>query len=621
MNKLEMQTPNITNENIEKIAKIFPNCVKESKIDFDLLKQELSNDIIEGSKERYNLDWVGKKKAVLATNAPIRKTLRPCKDESVNFDTTENLFIEGDNLDTLKLLQKTYLNKIKMIYIDPPYNTGKDFIYKDNFAKPTEEYFLESEQKDEEGNKLTTNLKTNGRYHSDWLSMMYPRLKLARNLLSDDGVIFISIDDNEVHNLRKICDEIFGEENFIAEFIWNGKSGSEDDGDIRNNHEYLICYNKNSSIFNVGLDSKEDEKFPYYDELKKDYYKRQMLRKWGDNSKRADRPNLYYSIKTPEGNDFFPKLPNGDDGCWRWGKDKMLESIANNNIEFCKNKSDKIEAYEKIYKSDNSRKTKKFQSLLDDVGSTSSGTKSLKILFDDKKLFDRPKPTEYIEKMCNIANITNDSIILDFFAGSSTTAHAVMQLNAEDGGNRKFIMVQYPEKCDEKTEAFKAGYKTIAEISKERIRRAGKKIKEENETNIDTGFRVLKVDTTNMRDVYYEANEMTQELLSDTTNNIKDDRTSEDLLYQVLLDLGIGLSLPIKTETIDGNEIFIVNNNELIACFDRAGKITDDFCKKLAERKPERVVFCDGGFENDQTKINVGEIFKFESPDTSIKTI
>lgn len=632
MKKMKLHTPNLTEANIERIREIFPNCVTEAHdgngqlrlaVDFDQLRQELSDHTVEGPRESYHLNWPGKRQALLMANAPIAKTLRPCREESIDFDTTENLFIEGDNLDALKLLQETYLGKVKMIYIDPPYNTGKDFVYQDNFAESAAEYLLESEQKDGDGNYLVANPESNGRFHSDWLSMMYPRLKLARNLLKYDGVIFISIDDNEVSNLRKICDGILGEENFIAEFIWTGKSGSEDDGNIRNNHEYTICYCKSSGHFIVGLDKKKEDSFSYFDESKNDFYKRQLLRKWGDNSKREDRPNLYYPIKTPAGNEFYPQLPDGSEGCWRWSKDKMDEAISNGYIEFEKNRSGKFEAYEKIYKSDESRKTKKFQSLLNDASNTSSGTKELQKLFGNKKLFNHPKPLGYLNQFLKIANTVETDLILDFFSGSSTTAHAVMQLNAKDNGNRKFIMVQFPETCDEKSEAFKSGYKTIAEIGKERIRRAGRNIKDENAgiaPNLDIGFRVLKIDSSNMADVYYAPDAIEQGDLLTAIDNIKPGRDNpEDLLFQVMLDWGVDLTLPIRNENIQDKTVLFVDDNALIACFDTG--ITEDLVKELAAYKPHRVVFRDNGFASDAVKINVDQIFRQLSPTTETKSI
>ena len=630
--KLKMHSPDLTQDNIAKLAELFPNCVTESRdeqgqikqsIDFDQLRQELSGNIVEGPQERYHINWPGKREALLNANAPVAKTMRPYRDESVDFDTTKNLFIEGDNLESLKLLQETYLGKVKMIYIDPPYNTGKDFIYADDFAESAYEFLQKSNQKDKEGNRLVTNINSNGRFHSDWLCMMYPRLKLARNFLKDDGVIFISIDDNESHNLRRICDEIFGEKNFIATFVWNGKSGSEDDKDIRNNHEYALAYCKSSNNYVAGLNIKdEEEKFPLFDPQKQDYYKRQLLRKWGDNSKREDRPKLYYSITMPDGTEFFPKLPDGSDGCWRWGREKMQEAIDKGYIEFDTTRNGRIEAYEKIYKSDITRKTKKFQSLLLDAGSTSGGTKELNALLDNNKLFDRPKPINYLRILTLIANTSKKDLVLDFFAGSASFAHAVMKLNSEDGGNRQFIMIQLPEPCEEKTESYKAGYKTIAEIGKERIRRAGEKILEgkcHEDWNKDIGFRVLKVDTSNMKDVYYTPDKVTQRNLFGQIDNIKENRTDEDLLFQVLVDWGVDLTLPIHSEVILNKTVYFVDQDALAACFE--ADIDREFVKKLAEKKPLRVVFRDTGFSSDSTKINVEQIFKLISPTTEVKTI
>lgn len=621
MEKMDLHSPNMVNQNIESIAKLFPNCVTETadgiKIDFEQLKQELSEDVVDGAKERYRLDWPGKREAIVTSNLPTTATLRPAKDESADFDNTENIYIEGDNLEVLKILQESYLNKIKMIYIDPPYNTGKDFVYRDNFATDVEEW-KKSEERNEEGARLVVNPETAGRYHSDWLSMMYPRLKLARNLLTDDGVIFISIDDNEVHNLRKMCDEIFGEGNFVTDFVWTGKSGSEDDGNIRNNHEYVLCYSSNQALFEVGLDIKKDVKFPLYDKKRKEKYKRQLLRKWGDNSKRQDRPNLYYSIKDDENLEFYPTLPNGDDGCWRWSKEKMNTAIKEGYIEFDINQKGRKEAYEKIYESDTKRNTKKYQSLINDSSNTANATRKMREMFNGMKIFDRPKPIELITRFLNVAN-SKELIVLDFFSGSSTTAHAVMQLNAEDGGNRKYIMVQLPEETDEKSEAYKAGYKTIAEIGKERIRRAAQKIKEETKADIDYGFRVYKLDSSNMKDVYYNPANYTQQDLGMFIDNIKEDRTEEDLVTQVMLDWGLPLSLNIEQKEISGKKVYTVADSYLYCCFDKG--LDEAFAKEVAKNNPERIVFRDAGFANDTAKENVKQLLKQLSPDTEMRVV
>ena len=611
-----MHSPDFTSENIAKLAALFPGCVTESTdkngnpkkaIDFDLLRQELSNSIVEGPQERYYLNWPGKREALLTANAPIAKTLRPCREESVDFDTTENLFIEGDNLDALKLLQETYLGKVKMIYIDPPYNTGKDFIYSDNFAESTEEYMLDSGQKDEDGNRLVANTDSNGRFHSDWLSMMYPRLKLARNLLKEDGVIFISIDDGEVGNLRKICDEVFGESNLISEICHKSRASVSNDKVISPNHNFIMMYAKSyAEVFLqrklIGLDPNL-EGFTNPDNDKRGPWKPTPV----DGPGGAKKGNPYYEFL-------------GVEGFFRYSKETMEEKYKEGLIVKTGNG---LQQKYFLKQAKESRKTD--NTWWSDGGLTSTATRRLQELFEGKT-FDTPKPIELVLRMLKLTTFRDkeNAIVLDFFAGSSTTAHAVMQLNAEDGGKRKFIMVQLPEACDEKSEAFKSGYPTIAEISKERIRRAGKKIKEENSTtasDLDTGFRVLKVDSSNMANVFYSPDTVEQSQLDLHTDNIKEDRSSEDLLFQVLLDWGVDLTLPITKETIDNREVFFVDDNALAACFEKSGNITEDFCKELARRQTLRVVFRDSGFKDDSVKINVKQIFKLMSPHTDLKTI
>ena len=644
MEKLNMSSPDFTEQNIAKLTELFPNCVTELKdengnlkraVDFDLLKQDLSADIVDGPQERYRLDWPGKRDALINANTPIVKTLRPYREESVDFDTTENLFIEGDNLDALKLLQETYLGKVRMIYIDPPYNTGKDFIYKDKFTVSTEEYHLESGQRDEEGNRLIANPESSGRFHSDWLSMMYPRLKLARNLLRDDGVIFISIDDNEVHNLRKLCDEIFGRENFIASMVLlTGSNQSGDGVKIQTNTETCLVYSKYSEFVAINRVDKVDESLRslsdaptplearpymgysiYYNPQSGDFfpvddYDREKIHLNEENKVYSDRRDLISKGYTP----IRPGIRNLKLHAWRWGYDTFKE--RKNEIEIKKSNGN----YAVFFKQSGFNAPK-------NVLRFGSGTTEVKDLFDGVRLFDFPKGTNYIQHLASIGSSDND-LILDFFAGSATTAHAVMQLNAQDGGQRKFIMVQLPEKCDEKSEAFKAGYKNIAEVSKERIRRAGEKIKQENALampNLDTGFRVLKVDTANMADIRHDPDTIEQGELSNFTENIKQDRTSEDLLFQVLLNWGVDLTLPITKETVKSLEVFFVDKNALAACFAQDGQITNEIgenlCKELATRKPLRVVFRDSGFADDSVKINVEQVFKLLSPRTDVKTI
>ena len=649
MEKLKMHSPNLTESNIAKLAELFPNCVTETKnpsgeltksIDFDLLKQELSSAIVEGPQERYQLNWPGKREALLTANAPIAKTLRPCREESVDFDTTENLFIEGDNLDALKLLQETYLGKVKMIYIDPPYNTGKDFIYEDDFAENTEAFLKRSNQKDEDGNRMVANTESNGRFHSDWLSMMYPRLKLARNLLRDDGVIFISIDDNEVHNLRKLCDEVFGGENFVANIVWQKKYGPANDAKgISQTHEHLLVFGKQSENWIPGILPRNEDQLKAFKNPDNDPRGRWRS---SDFSVRTYNEKCVYEITGPNGDIFLPPASRS----WVVSKEKYAELLDDNRITFGTAGIGRP-------------MQKKFLSEVRDgitpetwwdrekVGDNKIARYEMKALFPEN-VFDTPKPTKLISYASKIANLNKNDIILDFFAGSATTAHAVMQLNAEDGGKRKFIMVQLPEPCDEKSEAFKAGYKTIAEISKERIRRAGARIKTETEklkaekeskegtlfsdsenssfrsqpSPLDTGFRVLKVADSNMVNLYYQPDKWDQDMLAKAIGNIKHDRTSEDLLFQVILDWGTDLlTKQIERVMISGNEVFFVDGNALAACFEKDGKITEDFCKELAGRQPLRVVFRDAGFENDSVKINVGQIFKLMSPHTDVKTI
>ncbi len=656
MDKLKMHSPNFVEENIEKLGAMFPSCVTESKdengnlkksIDFDLLRQELSTHIVEGLQERYHLNWSGKREALLTANAPIAKTLRPCREESLDFDTTENLFIEGDNLDALKLLQETYLGKVKMIYIDPPYNTGSDLIYTDNFAESTEEYLLESGQKDEGGNRLVPNPDSNGRFHSDWLSMLYSRLKLARNLLQNDGVIFISIGDIEVTNTQKLCDDIFGPQNCIGIVPRVMKSGGNKGRFFSPNIDYIIVYARDITItgeFKGELDEELVKKLYNKIETHGDR-KGEKYRPFGLYQSSLDaRPNQRYYIECPDGSFVIPPgksmpseikdgnkvIPEHTDGCWRWSQERYIQEKAKNNLVFIESPNNvlispdgtpsKWNVYTKIWlndRQDDGQTPINFISKFENRHSA----KELKELGID---FDFSKPTGLIKYLISIMKNTNESIILDFFSGSSTTAHAVMQLNAEDGGKRKFIMVQLPETCDKKSEAFKAGYYTIAEISKERIRLAGKKIKEENPENtqnLDIGFRVLKVDSSNMEDVYYTSDDTKQTVLFKNTDNIKKDRTSEDLLFQVLLDWGVDLTLPISRETILDREVYFVDGNALAACFVKDGEITEDFCKELAKREPLRVVFRDSGFADDSVKINVEQIFKQLSPHTDVKTI
>lgn len=643
MDKLKMHTLNLSAENIEKLAALFPNCVTETKdektgqlkraIDFDQLRQELSDHIVDGPRERYHIDWPGKREALLAANAPIAKTLRPCREESVDFDTTKNLFIEGDNLDALKLLQETYLGKVKLIYIDPPYNTGQDFLYQDNFKEDEESFLLKSNQKDEDGKRLVINSETNGRFHSNWLNMIYPRLKLARNLLADNGVILISIDDKEIHNLRKLCDEIFGEGNFIGIFSVVSSPSAIDYGHMAKTNDYCVFYAKDATLAETWPLEEKEKVFKYKDE--DGGFNIYPLYNGNTAFNPQTRPNLYYPFyvnpNKSDGQGFYEigleKLPGwvevfpvtskkeGLARVWRWGKTKAGENL---NVEIVgyKNEDGEFRVVQK------SRLTAKMiRSILDgNLISTRRGTAELEILFK-AKVFPFPKPVELIKMFCALS-LKQSDVALDFFAGSATTAHAVLQLNAEDFGKRRFIMVQFPEACAANSVASEAGYKTISEISKERIRRAGTNIKSENPTtsaNLDIGFRVLKIDTSNMKDVYYTPDDVKQDQLELHTNNIKEDRTPEDLLFQVLVDWGVDFALPIAQETIAEKTVFFVDGNALAACFDPT--ISEDLVKALAKRQPLRAVFRDISYDNDSMKINVEQIFKLLSPQTEVKTL
>jgi adenine-specific DNA-methyltransferase len=629
MEKLKMHSPNGVEENIEKLAELFPGCVTESadeagnlkrSIDFDLLKQELSTHTVDGPQERYHLNWPGKREALLTANAPISKALRPCREESVDFETTENLFIEGDNLDALKLLQETYLGKVKMIYIDPPYNTGNDFIYDDDFSENTEEFLKRSNQKDEKGNPLVTNAESNGRFHSDWLSMIYPRLKLARNLLRDDGVIFISIDDHEQASLKRMCDEVFGDQNFVSTVVWEKRYSPQNAVKwFSEAHDFILVYAKNKLNWYPNLLERSDAMNARYQNRDNDLrgvWKPENATAQGGHGTKGQ----FYVLTAPNGKQHT--LPNGR--CWVYTEPAFQQMVADNRIWFGAD-GNNVPAVKRFLSEVKQGTACQTIWKYGDVGHNQEGKKEVKVLFPESVVFETPKPVRMLKRVLHLSTSTeSNSIVLDFFAGSAATAHAVMQLNAEDGGKRKFIMVQLPEACDEKSEAFKAGYKTIAGISKERIRRAGQKIKEENVTtapDLDAGFRVLKVDSSNMADVYYTPDAVEQDLLNHVTDNIKEDRAAEDLLFQVLLDWGVDLTLPITKETISDLEVFFVDGNALAACFIKEGQITEVFCKELAQRKPLRVVFRDAGFKDDSVKINVEQIFKLMSPHTEVKSI
>ncbi|WP_303926512.1 site-specific DNA-methyltransferase [Subdoligranulum variabile] len=632
MDKLSMQTANTADDNFKKLAAMFPNAVTETinengevvrAIDKDVLMQEISCKVVDGNEERYQFTWPDKKKSVLLANAPINKTLRPCREESVDFDTTENLYIEGDNLEVLKLLQETYLGKIKMIYIDPPYNTGNDFVYEDDFAQSTEEYLANSGQYDEDGNRMVQNTESNGRFHTDWLNMVYPRLKLAKDLLSDNGAIFISIDDNELNNILSVCNEIFGEANFVGCITWFKKASPSNDAQFFSNDcEYVLVYAKDKTIWRPHrLPLSKEQITKYYQNPDNDPRGPWNSATYTCNKSRSERPKLYYPITNPfTGEQVYPK----ETAVWAYSEQQCQEHIKNNMLFWGANGNAKFPRFKKFI-TDNKGVVTRTLWHYDDVNHTQGATLELSKL--GLPYFPTPKPTKLIEKMLRIAS-EKDAIILDFFSGSATTAHAVMQLNAEDGGHRKFIMVQLPEKCDEKSEAYKAGYKTICEIGKERIRRAGKKIREENADNsslltpnskLDTGFRVLKCDTSNMKDVYYNPAEYEVNMFSRLEDNIKEDRTPEDLLFQVMLDLGVLLSSKIEETTIAGKKVFNVEDNYLIACFD--SDVSEETIKAIAKQKPYYFVMRDSSMASDSVATNFDQIFATYSPDTVRKVL
>lgn len=659
MDKLKMQTANKADENFRKLAAMFPNAVTETinengevvrAIDKDVLMQEIACTVVDGNEERYQFTWPDKKKSVLLANAPINKTLRPCREESVNFDTTENLYIEGDNLEVLKLLQETYLGKIKMIYIDPPYNTGSDFVYEDDFAQSTDEYLANSGQFDEDGNRMVQNTESNGRFHTDWLNMICPRIRLAKDLLSDDGLIVISIDDNEYKNMRNICDEVLGECNFVACVVWQKIHSIKNDAKyFSENHEYALIYAKSISKIRIHLLPRTDEMNSRYKNPDND-----PRGPWqsGDLVASGERSNGHFFVTSPKTGKQFD-VPQGKH--WVYSQDNLIRLVEDNQVWFGED-GNSFPRKKRFLSDVQDGRTPNTLWLAEEVGHNQTATRELKALFDDEKCFDFPKPVAYIEQFVRVIS-DRDSVVLDFFSGSATTAHAVMQLNAEDKGHRKFIMVQLPETTDEKSEAHKAGYKTICEIGKERIRRAGKRIQEERleaialskhewdqtcfyvehkedcdrlghlpdeyfakeHPPIDTGFRVLKCDTSNMKEVYYNSAEYEASLFSSLEDNIKEDRTPEDLLFQVMLDLGVLLSSKIEETTIAGKKVFNVEDNYLIACFD--SDVTEETITAVAKQKPYYFVMRDSSMANDSVATNFDQIFATYSPDTVRKVL
>lgn len=657
MDKLKMQTVNKADENFKRLAEMFPNAVTEAKdengevvraIDKDVLMQEINTKVVDGNEERYQFTWPDKKKSVLLANAPINKTLRPCREESVDFDNTENLYIEGDNLEVLKLLQETYLGEIKMIYIDPPYNTGNDFVYNDEFGMRNEEWNKVSGNYDEDGNQITgkleKNTESNGRFHTDWLNMIYPRLKIAKDLLTDDGAIFISISDEELYNLQKVCDEIFGNRNYIANLIWQSTPGSNTGEDLKTVTENILVYCKNREQCKFSaLTITSNEKYTNSDEYfeKRGGYVLNKLdrRMTGTHYSEA----LNYAIKLPDGTNLFPgsTTEKQEHWNWRWSKSKVEWGIKNGFIVMKKNDNGwaiYFKQYEKVNNDDKPIiRTVPYQNLINIEGANSArGTREVMNLFDGK-YFDYPKPLSLMKYIQNML-LHKEDIILDFFSGSATTAHAIMLLNAEDGGHRKFVLVQLPEETDTKSEAYKIGYKNICEIGKERIRRAGQKIRNEqlgiknegdnsslqtSNSSLDTGFRVLKCDTSNMKDVYYNPAEYEPSLFTSLEDNIKEDRTPEDLLFQVMLDLGILLSskIQVRSEKVGmrNYSYFNVEDGYLIACFDK--NIDEEVITAIAKQKPYYFVMRDSSMATDSVATNFEQIFAAYSPDTVRKVL
>lgn len=644
MDKMRMQTANKADENFKKLAAMFPNAVTETivgydednkpiierAIDKDVLMQEISVKVVDGKEERYQFTWPDKKKSVLLANAPISKTLRPCREESVDFDTTENLYIEGDNLEVLKLLQETYLGKIKMIYIDPPYNTGHDFVYEDDFAMSVNDFLYVNGDFDEVGNRLFANSESSGRFHTDWLNMMYPRLKLAKDLLRQDGVIFISIDDNELENLTKICNEVFGEANFVGCICRaTGTTTGQDANKIGSSCDYCLVYSKSNEFTLNGLDMDEKDLKRFNEVDEKGRYSTLQLRKTGNADTRAERPNMFFPVIAPDGSEVYPFGPTGYLSRWRVSRESYAKLVEDNMIVWKKTENFEPVVTEGYSKSEWTPyvkyylegRTKQVSNLFQDIEGNKKASIVLKDLLGSKGIFDNPKPVEFLRILIQIAT-NEDDLILDFFSGSGTTAHAIMEYNANTSQKRNFIMVQLPEKTDEKSEAYKLGYKNICEIGKERIRRAGAKIKCESPmttADLDVGFRVLKCDTSNMKEVYYKPDEVEQTLFDNYANNIKEERTAEDLLFQVMLDLGVMLSSTIEETEINGCKVFNVADGFLYACFDE--NISDDVVKAIANEQPYYAVFRDSGMASDSVMTNFDQIFASISPSTVRKVL
>ncbi|MGQ9352458.1 site-specific DNA-methyltransferase (plasmid) [Mycolicibacterium gilvum] len=635
MEKLRMTSPDLTAANIDKLAELFPSVITETldadgnlkkAVDFDLLRQELSDHVVEGPRERYRLDWPGKREAAFAANAPIAKTLRPVREESVSFDDTKNLFIEGDNLEALKLLQESYLGKVKLIYIDPPYNTGNDFVYDDDFSESTLEYLTKTGQADAGGVRLVANTEANGRFHSDWLSMIYPRMRLARNLLADDGVIMISIDDTEVANLRKICDEVFGASNFEAAFVWQRKQSPQRDAtNISATHDHILAYSKrhpsdrkDTSGWLARLMPMGDEQLERYKNPDNDPRGVWSSSDLTINKTAKERPNLYYPLRNPHTGESVQ--PSGN-RTWIFDRSSMERLVAENRIWWGEKHTNFPRL--KAFLSENQQGVRPQTLLLRAlVGDNQAATREVNTLFPEGNVFDTPKPTALIRHLCYVANVRDGDVVLDFFAGSGTTAHAVWQLNADDGEKRRFVLVQLPEEYGENSLARSLGFSNIAETSRERLRRAAAQLVAKvglAADELDVGFRTLRVDTTNMADVLRTPDETGQQALTELENSVKPGRSGEDLLFQVLLDWGLELTMPLTVEQLEGREVFVVDDDALIACFD--SDVSPELVRAIAKREPLRAVFRDSGFASDDARINAEQIFREISPATDIKAI
>lgn len=627
MDKLKMHSPDLTQANLAKLRELFPGCVTEAAgpdgalrlaVDFDQLRQELASEVVDGAEERYALSWPGKREALLSANVPVAQTLRPIAEESVNFEDTKNVFIEGDNLDALRLLQETYLGKVKLIYIDPPYNTGEDFLYNDDFSVSESQYLEKSEQVDVSSRRLLINLETNGRFHSNWLSSLYPRLRLARTLLREDGVIFISIDDHELANLLRLCDEVFGRANNIATFVWEKRTNRENRKVVSSRHEYVVCYARRQEsgvrrLKQLPMSAKALSAYKNPDNDPRGAWKSDPATAQAGHGTRQQ----FYDLVAPNG--AVHKLESGR--CWLYTRDVMEREIADGKIWFGRdgNGVPRVKTY---LEAKERGLTPESIFFAEEVGTNESAKNRLKDLFDGLSVFDTPKPVGLIKTIVQLA--CDEGIVLDFFAGSGTTAEAVMELNAEDGGRRRFLLIQLDEDVPPESEARRAGFANIAQLGRDRVRRAGAKIVADADKAAevgDVGFRMLRVDSSNFADVYYAPDAVEKGSLDLFVDNVKPDRTAEDLLFQVMLDWGVDLALPIEKQSIQEREVFLVDGNALAACFDASGGVDESFVRELAKLKPLRVVFRDAGFKADDVKTNVEQVFKLLSPSTDVRTI